>query len=289
MGLPAHASEDEHILVLGRISDDPAAHYNQLKPLLDYVVPRMREVGITEGRILMARDAQQMASYLRRNRVDWVTETASTAVQLQARAAARPLLLTERNGVSSYHTVFFARKDAPIRDLAGLRGHTLGLQSPASTSAYMVPMTALLDAHLSPEILLAPSDQPSADRVGYVFARSELNIASWVHKGLVDAGAVSSLDWDDPRRVPPAFRADFRVVHQTDPYPRALELVRRDMPPAVEARLRAVLLQAADDPAARDALRLFFNTSRFLPLDAASQRSLDGLRRGVQRVRAEVE
>ena len=61
------------------------------------------------------------------------------------------------------------------------------------------------------------------------------------------------------------------------------------MPPAVEARLREVLLQAAGDPAARDALRLFFHTSRFLPLDAASQRSLDTLRRGVQRVRTEVE
>src|SRR5690349_2926934 len=103
MGFQAHASEDAHILVLGRISDDPNAHYAQLKPLLDYVVPRMRDVGITEGRVLMARDAQQMASYLRRNRVDWVTETASTAVQLQQRAAARPLLLTERNGVSRYH------------------------------------------------------------------------------------------------------------------------------------------------------------------------------------------
>ena len=110
-----------------------------------------------------------------------------------------------------------------------------------------------------------------------------------MHKGLVDAGAVSSLDWADPERVPQAFRADFRVIHEPDPDPRALELVRRDMPPAVEARLREVLLQAAGDPAARDALRLFFHTSRFLPLDAASQRSLDTLRRGVQRVRTEVE
>ncbi|HSD16541.1 MAG TPA: PhnD/SsuA/transferrin family substrate-binding protein, partial [Thermomonas sp.] len=189
VGLPVHASEDAHVLVLGRISDDPNAHYAQLKPLLDYVVPRMREVGITEGRILMARDAQQMASYLRRDRVDWVTETASTAVQLQQRAAARPLLLTERNGVSSYHTVFFVRTESPIRRLGDLAGHTLALQSTASTSAYMVPMTELLDARLSPEILLAPSDVTSPDRVGYVFARSELNIASWVHKGVVDAGA----------------------------------------------------------------------------------------------------
>ena len=109
---PAHAAGDERVLVLGRISDDPKAHYEQLKPLLDYVVPRMRDVGITEGRILMARDAQQMTSYLRRGRVDWVTETAGTGMQLQQRAGARPLLLTERGGVSRYHGVFFVRRDS---------------------------------------------------------------------------------------------------------------------------------------------------------------------------------
>ena len=77
---------DRSVLVLGRISDDPKAHYEQLKPLLDYVVPRMRAVGIVEGRILMAKDAQQMGSYLRRGRVDWVTETAGTAMALGQRA-----------------------------------------------------------------------------------------------------------------------------------------------------------------------------------------------------------
>ncbi|MCR6685051.1 phosphate/phosphite/phosphonate ABC transporter substrate-binding protein [Pseudoxanthomonas sp.] len=285
----ARAAEDAHVLVLGRISDDPRAHYDQLKALLDYVVPRMREVGITEGRVLMARDPQQMASYLRRGRVDWVTETASTAVQLQQRADARPLLLTERNGVSRYHTVFFAHRDSPVRDLPGLRGHTLALQSTASTSAYMVPMTTLLDAGLKPEILLGPGDRPAPDRVGYVFARTEANIAVWVQKRMVDAGALSSLDWNDPQRMPPAFKADLQVVHETPAYPRAVELVRDDLPAPVEARLREVLLQAAADPEAGQALHLFFNTSRFLPLDEDSRQALAELRDGVARVRAEVE
>lgn len=35
----AAADGQRHILVLGRISDDPKIHYEQLKPLLDYVVP----------------------------------------------------------------------------------------------------------------------------------------------------------------------------------------------------------------------------------------------------------
>src|SRR5690606_6562831 len=98
---------ERSVLVLGRISDDPQAHYEQLKPLLDYVVPRMRDVGIAEGRILMAKDPQQMASYLRRGRVDWVTETSGTGMALEQRSGARPLLLTERNGVRTYESLFF--------------------------------------------------------------------------------------------------------------------------------------------------------------------------------------
>ena len=286
---PAHAAGDERVLVLGRISDDPKAHYEQLKPLLDYVVPRMRDVGITEGRILMARDAQQMTSYLRRGRVDWVTETAGTGMQLQQRAGARPLLLTERGGVSRYHGVFFVRRDSGLERLSDLEGRTIAFQNTASTSAYFAPATALLDAGQRLEILLSPMDRPSADAVGYVFARSELNIAAWVHKRLVDAGVVSTLDWDDVRRMPPAFRRDFRVIHETQDFPRALEMVRGDLDPKIEARLREVLLEAAQDPAAREALSVFFRTTRFLPVDPASQQALDDLRRGVTRVREQLE
>ena len=286
---PAHAAGDERVLVLGRISDDPKAHYEQLKPLLDYVVPRMRDVGITEGRILMARDAQQMTSYLRRGRVDWVTETAGTGMQLQQRAGARPLLLTERGGVSRYHGVSFVRRDSGLERLSDLEGRTIAFQNTASTSAYFAPATALLDAGQRLEILLSPMDRPSADAVGYVFARSELNIAAWVHKRLVDAGVVSNLDWDDVRRMPPAFRRDFRVIHETQDFPRALEMVRGDLDPKIEARLREVLLEAAQDPAAREALSVFFRTTRFLPVDPASQQALDDLRRGVTRVREQLE
>ena len=286
---PSHAAGDERVLVLGRISDDPKAHYEQLKPLLDYVVPRMRDVGITEGRILMARDAQQMTSYLRRGRVDWVTETAGTGMQLQQRAGARPLLLTERGGVSRYHGVFFVRRDSGLERLSDLEGRTIAFQNTASTSAYFAPATALLDAGQRLEILLSPMDRPSADAVGYVFARSELNIAAWVHKRLVDAGVVSNLDWDDVRRMPPAFRRDFRVIHETQDFPRALEMVRGDLDPKIEARLREVLLEAAQDPAAREALSVFFRTTRFLPVDPASQQALDDMRRGVTRVREQLE
>ena len=280
---------DPGVLVLGRISDDPRTHYEQLKPLLDYVVPRMADVGIREGRILMAKDPQQMASYLRRGRVDWVSETAGTAVLLQDRAGAKPILLTERDGTSQYHSLFFARRDSGIRALGHLRGHSVAFQRPSSTSAYYAPAAELLEQGLSLELLLSPTDRLDSSMVGYLFARSELNISTWVHKRLVDAGVMSNLDWDNPRRMPAAFRRDLVVIGRTGNYPRALELVRGDLDAKVATRLQQVLSDAAADPDASEALLRFFETTRFLPVDPASRRSLDHIAAGVARVRAEVE
>src|SRR3546814_14966411 len=78
------------------------------------------------------------------------------------------------------------------------------------------------------EILLSPMDRPAAGSVGYLFARSELNISTWVDKRLVDAGVMSNLDWDNPRRMPPAYRASMTIIYKTGNYPRAVEMARRD-------------------------------------------------------------
>lgn len=283
------AADDPHVLVLGRISDDPKAHYEQLKPLLDYVVPRMADVGIRSGRVLMARDVQQMASYLRRGRVDWVTETAGTSILLQQRSKAQALLITERDGVSHYNTVFFARRDGAVASLDGLLGHSIAFQNPASTSAYFQPAAELVSRGMPLDILLSPMERPDPESVGYLFARSELNISTWVHKRLVDVGVMSNLDWNNPQRVPASYKPDLKIIYQSPAYPRALELVRGDLDDKVEARLRQVLLAAADDPDAREALLLFFKTTRFMPIDTKSRHALDQMREGVIRVHTEVE
>ena len=140
----APVDDDDSVLVLGRVSDDPKSHYDQLKPLLDYVVPRMASVGIRSGRILMAKDLQQMTSYLRRGQVDWINETAGNAGLLERRGVARSLLITEREGATRYHGVFFVRRDSPVRTLADLAGRSVAFQNPYSTSAYYLPAAKLL-------------------------------------------------------------------------------------------------------------------------------------------------
>ena len=290
----AHAQQsnlqaDDGVLVLGRVSDDPKAHYDQLKPLLDYVIPRMASVGIRSGRILMARDPQQMASYLRRGRVDWINETAGNAAILEQRGVAHAFLITEREGAVRYHTVFFVRRDSPIQTLKDLAGHSIAFQNPYSTSAYFLPAAQLLSDGLALELLLSPMDKPASDRVGYVFARTELNITTWVHKRLVDVGVLSNLDWINPTRMPPTFAQDFRVIGRTPDVPRALMLTRTGLAPNVQARLQEVLMEAARDPDAGEALRRFMKTAQFVPITDTDKQVLQQLGRDVRRVNTEVE
>lgn len=288
LALSTSGRADPGILVLGRISDDPQRHHDQLKPLLDYVVPRMASVGIREGRILMAPDASRMTSYLRHGRVDWVTETALTGLTLMSRARASVLLQTERDGVRHYRAVLFVRADSPLQSLDDLRGRRLALQSPASTSAYLLPAITLLDAGVPMEILPSPSDRPGADRVGYVFANSEANIATWVFKGVADAGAFSDIDLERLRARDPR-AASLRIIGRSMMAPRALELVRADLDPRVRDRLQEVLLEASRDPAAAPALRRFFGTTGFSRPDDADLAALDVLSEAARRTREAIE
>lgn len=277
------------VLVLGRVSNDPQSDFKRLKPMLDYVVHKLRPAGVRGGRLLIAQDAQRMVSYLRRGKIDWVSETPGAAMALQERAGAVAELVDVRSGESSYRTVFFTRRDSDIRSLADLKGRTLALQSPASTSAYFVPLSEVMDVGLTPLIMASPHDRPPASVMGFVFAGSEFNISTWVAKRLVDAGAYSDKDWADRARLPEAYRQNLVTFHVSEPMPRALELFRGDLDPDLADALREVLLGAGDDPEAAGALRAYFGTDRFELLTEDQRQSLTALRSSIIRIRAEVE
>lgn len=285
----APRAEDDHVLVLGRVSDNPAAHYDRLKPLLDYVVARMGDLGIREGRVLMARDTAAMASHLRQGQVDWVTETAGASLGLIEQGLAEPFALSWRGGEQRYYSVFVVRRDSGIESLNALEGRKIAFQHPNSTSAYLVPAGLLLDRGLSLAGLLSPLDSPPADRLGYAFTGVEANSVAWVHQRLADVAAISNLDYRDLVLPVPDYAADLHIIDRTPDYPRALELARGDLPEPIRERLLRVLLEAGDDPDAREALAVFFHTEQFTPYTPEVARQLEALVPMVDRVRRELQ
>lgn len=282
-------ASDDGVLVLARVSEDPKTYHQQLVPLVRYAASKMADLGITEGRVVMARDARQMINYLRQGKVDWVGETPGAALDFVDRAGAKVLLRANRGGRNEYSTVFFTREDSPIRTLADLRGRRIGFQYPMSTSAYLVPAAILLSASHPVVALTTPMESPPEDAIGYAFGRSENNLITWVEKGIVEAAAFSNQDWDERVLARGNGHPPLRIFHESKAYPRALELVRGDLPPVIEARLREVLLAAHTDPAAAEALAAYSRTERFEQVDDQTREVLDELRRGVARVRAELE
>lgn len=286
-GMPARA--EPGVLVLGRVSDDPKSHYAGMKLLLDHVVAQMQDVGIREGRVLMARDALQMASYLRRGRVDWVSETGAGAVLLQTRAGAETLVLSERNGIRRYRTIYLARRDSDVKSIDDLRGRRIAFQNRTSTSAYYIPAMELLSRHIPLEVLGSLRDQPGPDAAGFLFARTERNIATWVHKGLVDVGAVSNLDWSNPQHIPEFFRGDLVILRESPDVPRGIEVVRKDLDPVVRQRLHDVLVSIGKDSSGQASPELVKQNQRFFDLEERDRRDLQWLRSGVANVSAEIE
>jgi len=100
-----------------------------------------------------------------------------------------------------------------------------------------------------------------------------------VHKGLVDAAAYNNLDWKTEDHTPSLFRKNMTIFYKTEPFPRAVELVRKELDTTIKDRLKAILLQAGDDPKARSVLKAYQKTSKFDALDDTTKAGLDEARR----------
>ena len=114
------------------------------------------------------------------------------------------------------------------------------------------------------------------NKVGYAFAGGdEINISVWVHRKLADVGAFSNLDWESAKDTPEKFKKNFKIIHQTKPIPRAVELFRKDLDPKIKQRLKHILLNAHNDAEAKEALMAYDETVKFDEINGQSQSGID--------------
>ncbi|MEA3358329.1 MAG: phosphate/phosphite/phosphonate ABC transporter substrate-binding protein [Thermodesulfobacteriota bacterium] len=265
-------------LIIGRVSDNPKKHYKRLKPMVDYVVSRLSDLGITRSGVLMAKNDQEMIEYLKEGKVDWVTETLFSALLFCDETDAEIMVRRWKEGRSDYCSIFFARKDSGINSINNLKGKKIAFEDPGSTTGYFVPMTVLKKTGLKPVKLASPREKPPAEGIGYVFAGRDINITTWVHKGLVDAGVYSDIDWENSDDCPPAFKKNLRIIYKSGPFPRAMEIIRKAVDPVIKKRIKEILLNAHKDPKAKKALNAYRETKRFDELTEKAKEQLDAAR-----------
>ena len=252
---------------MGRLSDKVLKEQKQIGPIVSYLASRLSDVGIESGEVILVRDNKDVFDYLRDGKLDIVLETPFSAYLYKVKANATPILLVWRKGVGEYNSFIFARKDSGIQRIEDLRGKIIAFEDPGSTSAYFLPRYSINAKGLDlVEIESAYSVVP-ADKVGYVFAGSELNISSWVFFNKVDAGALSSTDWIDQKDNPEAYKKEFKIIYETLEVPRMLAIVRDGLDEKLVKRIKEELLGMDKNDEGRKALKGFKVQKFYEPLE----------------------
>lgn len=273
LALPVAFADDGRKLVLGRISSEPRKHIDRLQAMAEYLASRLAEHGVIGSEIVVVDSVDAMRELFRNGNVDLISETAFAALDLSEDGPAEPLLREWKKGVAQYHTVIVARKDSGIAALEDLRGRKFAFEDPGSTSGYFLPRQALEDTGLDLHKLDNARQAPPEGKVGYSFAKGEINVIAWVNRKLADAGAVSNIDWNDPESAPASLRNDLKIIYETRPIIRSVILVRRSLDAGIRKEIGNILLRMDQTDDGRAVLAKYFKVSRY---DRIEGEALDG-------------
>lgn len=234
-------------LVLAQLSDRPKKDFKQLRPMAKHVAKHLGHVGITRAEVRLFSELDELVEAVKNGDVHWVTETPYSAAVLVHEADAVPLVMKWKSRQQRYQTLIYTHKDSGLKSLGDLSGKRIAFEHNNSFSSYYLPRLILEKQGQSLNQINGLNAERDSSKVNYLFSRNEKNNLLWVHKKLVEAGALNDGDWHNPGRVPDALKSELRIIYRSEPYPRALELVSGKLSAERAAALKDLLLSMTPD------------------------------------------
>jgi phosphonate transport system substrate-binding protein len=248
------------ILSVGTISRAPKKEVAAIQAFADYLARRLAVVGITRGRVVMAGSMAEMADLMKGKQVDLFIDGPLTVAVVNMRSGAHPFLRRWRRGLAEYRSLVLTRKESGIKTVHDLKGRMIAFDEPFSTSGYLLPKAALIQAGLRLKKYTGASAKIPPGEIGYMFAHDEENIMFWVLRGRVPAGAMSNEQFDLLARDR---RSDLKILMRTMSLPREAVAHRADMPTRVLIALEEALLGMDTNDEGKQVLERFDNTAKF--------------------------
>lgn len=174
-----------------------------------------------------------------------------------------PLVTLERREQKTYRGIIFARRDAGIKRLRGLRDKTLAMVSQHSSSGGAYPFAKLLRANLKPE-----------KQVNILWAGSHQAVARAVAEGRAVAGACYQDCRDHVWKTRRKKRRATRIIARTSPIPNEMILARRDL----SEESKKAIVKALLGVNARDIIMRHINSNE-APITGVSRAQEKVLRR----------
>ncbi|MBJ2155480.1 phosphonate ABC transporter substrate-binding protein [Variovorax sp. IB41] len=155
-----------------------------------------------------------------------------------ANVEAFAVAVTKKTGQSSYKSVIIARKDSGIAKPADLKGRTFAFVDPTSTSGHLFPKSGLLQAGYDPEsffgrVIFSGSHDASILAV----ANKKVDAAAVADRILASAIAKGQVKQDE-----------LEIVWSSNPIPESPMVWRKDLDPALKAKIAKALANVKDLP-----------------------------------------
>ena len=215
----------------------------------------------SEGKVILASTPPELAKLLEQQKVDFYMESAySTYIINDVEGAAKLLLRRWQRGKSEYQSLIFVNRNSGVNRLDNLRGKIIVFENLKSTSGYFLPKFFLQrnGFKLSEKSRLDAAVTPA--EIGYIFASSQEKLVNLVLTNQAAGGAFSD---DDYAKLDDKTKAEIGVLAQTERLPRYLVSIRKDMPPALTDRLKAILIAMSEDDEGRRILQKTGETTKF--------------------------
>jgi len=177
------AGADGKTLVIGRVSDNPNKTYGQLKPMVEYVVSHLHDLGFTNSSIVIAKNPKEMIGFLKQGKIDWVQKGVFQALMYEQQAGMQIMLRSWREDAPDYYSVIFTRTNSGINSIMNLKGKKIAFQDAGSTSSFFTPAAMLMKAGLDLVELESQGQKVPANKLGYAFAGDEISITTWYTVG----------------------------------------------------------------------------------------------------------
>ncbi|MDP3082419.1 MAG: putative selenate ABC transporter substrate-binding protein [Rubrivivax sp.] len=192
-----------------------------------------------------------------------------TYVQASIRSGGKVLPIAQREEDTKFQSVFIAKTDSGIKQLADLKGKQVSFGSQSSTSGHLMPRSFLLQAKLDPE--------KDFRRIAYSGAH-DATISSVV-SGKVDAAALDITVW---RKFVTEKRVDTQAVNVFYTTPGFFNYnwsVHAEMAPELREKIRKALLDI--DPATPEGQEILNlnRATRYIPTQADNYKGIEAAAR----------
>ncbi|MCM5569628.1 putative selenate ABC transporter substrate-binding protein [Burkholderiaceae bacterium FT117] len=260
-GLPAAPALAADVFRVSAIPDEsPTELQRKFKPLGEHLE---RKLGM-KVEFVPVTDYAASVEALVNKKVDMVWFGGFTFVQARIRSKDGVEPLVQRAEDEKFRSVFITPADSGVSKLEDLKGKSVAFGSPSSTSGHLMPRSFLLAAKIDPDRDL---------RVSFSGAHDATALA--VAGGRVAAGALNISVWEKmvaEKRVDPE---KVRVFYTTPPYYDYNWTVRKDIDPALRAKLLDAFLSLDPAVPADKQILDLQRASRFVPTKAANYASIE--------------